>query len=105
MLAPSYAVARGDFDVERWFSLEQGGPLRLRVSRQGWFGKTELSVDRVPLGSFDVKELRQGQTLPLPDGTLLYVQLKRSFGDAWKSAIAQNVPTLPIPTTFIAKST
>jgi hypothetical protein len=82
VLAPSYAVARGDFDVERWFSLEQGGPLRLRVSRQGWFGKTELSVDRVPLGSFDVKELRQGQTLPLPDGTLLYVQLKRSFGDA-----------------------
>lgn len=77
------------------FALEQGGPKRLEIAWSGMFKNVQVTLDGLPVGSFETKkQLQEGGNFPLPDGSQLHVQLKQA-GMATELQVHRNGAPLP----------
>jgi len=65
---------------QKKFALEAGGPQRLEVSWRGGFKDLSVSLDGQSVASFEgPKELKEPQSVSLPDGSTLEVQVASVF--------------------------
>ncbi len=68
--------------ISRWpsfktYALYRGGPKRLEVSWTYGFGKAEVKLDQISIGTLTRQEAKQGRSFRLPDGSILDVKAGR----------------------------
>ncbi|MEW6433916.1 MAG: hypothetical protein AB1730_20645 [Myxococcota bacterium] len=63
------------------FALEPNGPKRLTLSWSAFWKNFTVSLDGKQIGALTPDELKAGKDVPLPDGSTLYVHLRRGFGN------------------------
>lgn len=79
----------------RKFALEQGGPKRVEVSWRAFWKDITVKLDGYVVGTIaNQNELKQGRHFTLPDGSVLSVQLVKTFGSV-QLQVARNGYPLP----------
>jgi len=79
----------------RKYAFEQGGPKRVEVSWRGMWKNITVKVDGYVLGTIaNKKELQEGRHFTLSDGSVLSVQLLKSFSSV-QLHVARNGRPLP----------
>ena len=77
------------------YSLEEKGPKRLEVSWKGIWKKFTVTLDGNVIGTMEgQKEINKGREYPLPDGSLLKVQLVQKLA-AVELQVLRNGKPLP----------
>ncbi len=77
------------------YALEQGGPKRLEISWGSFFKNGVVKLDGQVIGTMaDQKAMMAGPTFPLPDGSLLKVQLVSNLAGS-EMQVTRNGEPLP----------